>query len=120
MLVGNLLLKIAPSCMSVPNVVNIVAPAVAEAIIPCVLHAKMHNLRYSERKIFMQKIKAGDFVFCLGDGIAIFPVVSVDEERGTAYLDPAVHDIGTGGNESLDNLELVRDSEHADSFPQFC
>lgn len=66
------------------------------------------------------KIKAGDFVFCVGDGIAIFPVVSVNAEHGTAYLNPAVHDIGTGGNESLDKLELVRDSEHAERFPQFC
>lgn len=65
MLVGNLLLKVALSYMNVPNVANIVAPAVAEATIPYVLHAKSPTLE-------------------------------------------------TGSN---DKLELVRDSEHAESFP---
>lgn len=80
------------------------------------LYGKKIPLRFS----LGRDIKAGDFVFCLGDGIAIFPVASVDKEHGTAFLNPAVYDIGTGGNESLHKLELVRDSEHAERFPQFC
>ncbi len=68
----------------------------------------------------LDKIKPGDFVFCLGEGLAIFPVVSVDEKYNSAYLDPAVYDTGTGGNESLRKLELVRKSEYAKIFPEFC
>ena len=65
-------------------------------------------------------IKVGDYVFCLGEGMAIFPVESVDETG--AYLGPSVSlgDAGTGGNESLHKLELVRESKWASDFPEFC
>ncbi|KKM85699.1 hypothetical protein LCGC14_1286410 [marine sediment metagenome] len=67
------------------------------------------------------KIRVGDFVFCLGEGMAIFPVESADETG--AYLGPSVDeccDSGTGGNESLHKLTLVGNSEWAKDFPQFC
>lgn len=65
-------------------------------------------------------IQVGDFVFCYGDGMAIFPVASIDREAGVAYLNPAVNDIGSGGHENLHKLTLVRDTEWAEKFPQFC
>jgi hypothetical protein len=52
--------------------------------------------------------------------MAIFPVASIDRKAGVAYLNPAVTDIGSGGHESLHKLTLVRDTEWAVKFPQFC
>lgn len=69
----------------------------------------------------MAEIKAGDFVFCLGEGLAIFPVVSVDKRNNSAYLNPSIGgEGGIGGNEELHKLQLVRDSDYASDFPQFC
>jgi len=66
-------------------------------------------------------IKVGDFVFCLGEGMAIFPVESVDETG--AFLGSCVGplgEFGTGGSESLHKLTLVDNSEWARDFPEFC
>lgn len=67
------------------------------------------------------QIKVGDFVFCLGEGMAIFPVESVDKTG--AFLGMCVGplgEFGTGGSESLHKLTLVDDSEWASNFPEFC
>ncbi len=66
------------------------------------------------------KIKVGDFVFCLGEGMAIFPVKSVSEKSAFLGLNVLDEEIGTGGNESLHKLTLVDNSEWASHFPQFC
>lgn len=68
----------------------------------------------------MTKIQPGDFVFCIGSGMSIFPVVHVINKHEVAYLNPAVSGFGTGGCEPLQKLELVRESKYATYFPQFC
>lgn len=81
--------------------------------------------RSDERRINM-KIQVGDFVFCNGEGMAIFPITSIDVKNGTAYLDPSVRpknsftDMATGGNEYIHSLTLVRNTEWAVKFPEFC
>lgn len=74
----------------------------------------------SHRKVSFMKIEIGDYVFCLGEGMAIFPVEGID--ASCAFLGPNVRegDVGSGGNESLHKLVRVQDSEYATNFPQFC
>jgi len=73
-----------------------------------------------EKENVMAKIKVGDYVFCKGEGMAIFPVESVFDT--SAFLAPNVRegDIGSGGNESLCSLTRVQDSKWASDFPEFC